>query len=240
MFANEVAIENPGAPYILRAPLRCLVVGGSGSGKTSALLNCVCLPELSPFACVIWCGPTASLNQSKLQYAKEVLDERAAEKWDLEEGLILVPCDDKIDKERVNSIIDHSYSLSLPTLIVFDDLYTLGGTDQKFIAEMFTAGRHRLVSVAELRQRVYGGTAGVRDVRLSCNCFILCDFGEKSEVSRLLKGRGGEEAEFALRCYNDALRDEHGFLLIDDQARGTDAKYRYRRCGLGRLFVRPK
>ena len=234
LFEGERAIDNPGAPLLLRAPLRLCAVGASGSGKTTAVLQCVVLPELSPFGIVVWAAPAASLRQVKLANAKALLDERAAARG-LAEGLILVPCDDGIDTRRIEDIVDEAFELGLASLIVFDDLLFSKKDDHAYMANLFVNGRHRLVSVCECRQRVFGGSSVARDTRLQCNAFILAKFGQADEVRRLAGQicAGKAEAERMTALWARCVAAPHGFLLVDLQG---DGPFRFRDSGLARGF----
>lgn len=234
LFEGEVAIENPGAPLVLRAPLRICCVGSSGSGKTSALLRCVVLAEPSPFAIVFWCAPAESLRQVKLQNAKAILDQRAEERG-LTAGLItLETTDDGIPTEELDRLIDQAFEEGLPSLVVFDDLLYAKKGDQLYIANLYVNGRHRLASVAECRQRIFSGAAA-RDTRLQCNAFILADFGQKDEVARLASQICADKKQAAqmVDFYGRATSKKYGFLLVDLQ---NPPPWRFRDSSLERGF----
>ena len=43
------------------------VEANAGSGKTTAVLQCVVLPELSPFGIVVWAAPAALVTTGQTQ-----------------------------------------------------------------------------------------------------------------------------------------------------------------------------
>lgn len=237
---DEIVEANPGAPVILSAPLRLVAIGASGSGKTSALLKDVVLPKLSPFGLVIWCGPAHSLRQPKLQRAKEILDERAAERG-LDAGLVFVDCTTGIDSARVDELVDLAFDNDMASLVVFDDLM-YQRKNQSFISNLYTNGRHRRASVCELRQRAFSDGREARDNRVNANAFILCT-AQADEINMLLRQICDTRAEAAraFGFWQDATEnDKHGYLIIDKEAPlkpKTGPSYRYRKSGLTELYV---
>ena len=122
LLKDEEKLINPFAPRIIKCPFRALVAGSSGSGKTFNFLENIVLPEESPNKIIIWCSPSASLKQSKLLAAAEILDARGFLEG-IEKSFVPIPCDNgDIPSEKIESILDLAFENKIPCLLVFDDL----------------------------------------------------------------------------------------------------------------------
>ena len=237
LLENEEKIDNEYAPRIIKCPFRALVCGSSGSGKTFSFLNNIVLPDESPNKLIIWCSPSQSLKQSKLQAAADILDTRGKLEG-IEKSFIEVPCDDgKINIERIEKVLNVAFESKIPTLLVFDDLVAVDNKSRRYIASQFMNGRHRNCSIAELRQRIFSNDgSSVRDARLNCNLYILCRFPSDGEVAQLcnqLINDSVERRKFMDR-YKDSTKKEFGFLLVDLQ---NIPPWRFRKSSLDELYL---
>jgi hypothetical protein len=227
--------DNSGAPYTLAAPMRMMVAGRSGAGKTTAFIKCVLDDPRCPQRVIIWVSNAWSAQQPSVSEARERFNERAAQAG-RDYGWVDIPAEGKdIDVEKITAVIEACFELDLPNLVVFDDLVMASKKTRQFIQELFVNGRHKGASVAELRQQIFGGE--VRMIRLNCTHLLLCDFGQMDEVANLLRqvSSDKEEAQKVLALYRNAIGDHggHGFLLI---CRLMSRPWKYRRSGLGTLY----
>lgn len=228
----EPEVQKVPAPFI-QPPFRALVAGESGSGKTFSFLTHVILPAESGLSVVIWCSPSASLQQSKLRTAADIINAR--------DGCLFVPvpCDDGvIDEARISHVLGLAFADGLLSIVVFDDLVSVKPASRRFIASMFMNARHQNASVAELRQRVFSSDgSSARDARLNCNLFMLGRFSSDGEVATLANQLTSNAAEkdLLVRRYRKVTAKKHGFILIDLQA-PRDSPYRFRDSGLTTLF----
>ncbi len=203
-------------PFQLQHPFRAISAGKSGSGKTFWILKNILLDKHMPFDKVIWVAPKFSIEQSKLQDVKKKLKNK----------LILV---EGLDKELLQKMIDAKPKAE-QWLIVLDDLITK--TDDPFISDLFTAGRHKNISTIEILQRIYAGKSG-RTHRLNSDYFILSDFPDKSEIRMLFRQIDPKHVEKLMDCYEKSIsRNEgHGVFVVDqkykdEQSGGNLLKYR--------------
>ena len=188
--------------FQLQHPFRAISAGKSGSGKTTWILKNILLAKNQPFDKIIWCAPKFSLEQAKLQEVKKKLKSK----------LVLV---EGLDKELLQDLIDKKPKRE-QWLIVLDDLLTK--TDDPFISDLFTAGRHKNISTIEILQRIYAGKSG-RTHRLNSDYFLLCDFPDKSEIRSLFRQIDPKHVEKLMECYTESVgRDQgHGCMVVDQK-----------------------
>ena len=195
--------SNPGAPRIPPHPWRGVIAGASGSGKTYACLEHFILDPDSPFDFVVWCAPTASLEQPKLKIAAE----------QAKMPIIFV---DGLDEEKIAAAMDQGKKTGMQGLIVIDDLMDKS-SKSPFVEKLFTAGRHSNVSTLELVQRIF--TDGSRSHRLNTDLFLVFDFGARSELAKLAQQMSPMRWRDIVKAYEDASRSPARFLMIDGCAR---------------------
>lgn len=198
---GEIQYRNAN-PLQFKHPFRAISVGKSGSGKTYWLLKNILLDKHQPFDKILWCAPKFSLEQSKLQEVKKKMKGK----------LILI---EGLDKEKLGDLIENKPKQE-QWLIVLDDLITK--TDDPFISDLFTAGRHKNISTIEILQRVYAGKSG-RTHRLNSDYFILHSFPDVSEVRMLLKQLEPKHFNKLFDSYLESIQrdDGHGALIVDNK-----------------------
>lgn len=203
-------------PFQLIHPYRAICCARSGGGKSYWILKNILLDTKMPFDLVIWCAPPFSLQQSKLQQVKKKLGNKLM----LIEGL---------DQEKLQNLIEHKKK-SDQWLIVLDDL--MSKTDEKFINDLFTSGRHLNISTIEIVQRLFGSKNG-RTHRLNAEYFILGSFPDQTEVRHLLRQLEPKHYNALMDCYKQSTeRDQgHGMFIIDN-------KYHDPQTGAGLLKYR--
>ena len=234
LLKDEKKIINIDAPRVIKCPFRCICAGSSGSGKTTSFLNSVVLPE-GPNKVVIWASPSASLRQSKLTAAAEILNDRA-NKANIEAGFIPVECDNgNIPTERIELLVDACFADGIPCLLVFDDLVSVKSNSRRYISNCFMNMRHRNCSVASLSQRIFTDSSA-RDTRLNANLFLLCEFPNELEVYNLARQLISDKVVIKkfMNRYADATTKQYGYLLIDLQ---NVEPWRFRKSGLDELYL---
>ena len=212
-------------PLQLQHPFRAISAGKSNSGKSYWLLKNLLLDPMMPFDKVIWCAPAFSLEQAKLQDVKKVLGSK----------LVFV---EGLDEEKLKEMVDVKPKKE-QWLIVFDDL--MSKTDNGFINDLFTSGRHKNISTIEVLQRVYAGKSG-RTHRLNCDYFMLHSFGDGSEVRSLLRQLDPKNFNKVYDWYCQSIKRDkgHGCLIIDNQYHGEHVGgglLKYRDSALDRTWV---
>lgn len=215
-------------------PMRMMLYGGTGTGKTHFLLNTILYSKHSPWDRVLWVAPKFSLEQPSLEEAQKKLKDRLIRiEGDTQLGIV-APHDAKLEAAVEQGHID-----DLAQLVVFDDLMS---SKSRLLTDLFTSGRHRGVSVAVLNQRIFTGTAGDRTRRLNADWFVLFHLGGTGEVGTLAQQLDRETWKEVTAAYKQAVEGKPlgSYLLIDKlAARSTDPKIRslqYRDSSLTRVF----
>ena len=178
-YTNENKIEhNSKWPYIPDHPYRILIVGGSGSGKTNALLNLI-------------------NNQSDIDkiylYAKDPYEAKYQYLINKREKVGLDHFDDpKAFMEYSNdmqdvykSIGDYNPRKNHKVLIVFDDMIADMINNKRLdpiVTELFSRGRKINISVAFISQSYFKVP---EDVRLNTTHFFIMKIPNKTELQQI-------------------------------------------------------
>lgn len=237
LVARGKRARNPGAPRLPSHPFRLCALGQSGSGKTMWVVRHVILDPQSPFDRIIWCAPADSLQQRIVRdLVKAFKDEKAdiRERFVTVEGITSAKSLEKLDK-----LVEEGDRNDWQQLVVLDDLISEIGKSA-FVQKLFTAGRHKNLSVCELVQRVF--EPGTRTHRVGTDWYALFNFADKTEASTLFRQIAPRDWKQIAEAYHDATlgRGPGSALVIDLQAaRSQDpahAQLRFRREDLHTVY----
>jgi hypothetical protein len=184
-------------PLLFQHPCRGVICGSSGTGKTRFILEDIVLHKDSPFDKVIFVAPKFSLEQEKLQIAKDMMGER----------MILI---EGLNEAQIQEELENSFYEGNQTLIIFDDLMN---KKSRYMTDLFTSGRHRNASIVELTQRIF--TDGRRTNRCNTDYYVIFNFGDKLEFRNLALQLEPKHFKEIMELYDDATEDPHGCLIID-------------------------
>jgi len=208
--------------------LRMCVIGGSGTGKTSFLVQFITkfLRVEKLYVCA------KHLDQPKFQWLKNFYTEveeninqklrkqkkqdnfRIIEAWtnDLNE----FPTVDELDKTKKN-------------VIVFDDMILEKDPTNK-IGNAFVRGRHHGASVFFLSQTFFGIN---RKIRLNTNYYAIFNLPSMTEITRIHREVAPdlEKKEF-LELFRIALAEPYNFFFIATEEKKKMLKYRQNLDGL--------
>ena len=178
----------------IKIPFRMLIVGNSGSGKTSTLMNLIYnMPDT--FEEIIICC------KSKAEPIYEFLEDKYKKNKEvkiMEFGKDGLPDIDKMDKEQQR-------------LIVFDDLVT--EKDQKQICEAFIRARKKNCSLCYLSQSYY---AVPRLIRANLTYIIIKMVSSLKNLTMILREYSlGVDKKIFKQIYDDATSNKMNFLLLD-------------------------
>lgn len=191
-------------------PLRCLVVGSSGSGKTNLALNIIHNKHNLKFQ-NIYVFSRSFEQPAYLELQDTLLSAR--KKMGREVGYVYSSCDDLIplDMCKPNS------------LIIFDDCKS---EKQDKIKEYFTRGRHKHISCIYLSQSY--GLVDMQVIRNNLN--MLCAFPQNLHYTkRIYDDFVGSDMSFdefknlCRRCW----KEPYGFISIDTRHKVSSGKYKF-------------
>jgi GTPase SAR1 family protein len=178
----------------IKIPFRMLIVGNSGSGKTSTLLNLIYnMPDT--FQEIIICC------KSKAEPLYEFIEDKYSKDKSVKimefakDGL---PDIDKMDKEKQR-------------LLIYDDL--INEKDQRAICESFIRARKRNCSLCYLSQSYY---AVPKMIRNNLTYIIIKQLSSLKNLTMIMREYSlGVDKKEMKEMYDDATSDKQGFLMLD-------------------------
>ena len=183
----------------LNLPLRMVIVGSSGSGKTNSLLNLINHIGCFEYIHII----TKSIDGDPLY---EYLQDKFKDTINISEGIDTIPDLDTFDKTMNN-------------LVVIDDLIL--ERDQKVIEEFFIRCRKKGVSVIYLSQSWFKIPITIRQ---NLNYIIIKKFGSTKDITALCRDYSfGLDTDELKQIYRFCVNaDFKNFMLIDLNANDDD------------------
>ena len=178
-YTNENIIEhNSKWPYIPDHPYRTFVVGGSGSGKTNALLNLINnQPDIDKIYLY-----AKDPYESKCQYLINKHEKVRLDHFDDHKAFIEYSNDMQDVHKNIN---DSNPRKKRKVLIVFDDMIDDMINSKKLdsiVTELFIRGRKLNISIFFITQSYFKVP---KDVRLNLHIFLSRKFLTKENFSKL-------------------------------------------------------
>jgi hypothetical protein len=186
-------------------PSRIGIFGSSGSGKTHWLVKYLCSLGLSQYDQLLYVAPHGTLQQPKLKVL--------AQKWGPYCHFI-----EGLDEAKIENLISEGFKATPPyqTMVILDDLMQ-ETSKSKYINSLWISGRHRNVSVCEMRQSIFAGSN--RLARVNMEYYVLGKNGsQKDEAARLFAQitHNKRDREMLMTAYHKITnRSPPGFLIID-------------------------
>ena len=200
-------------PYVPDHPHRILIVGGSGSGKTNALMNLldhqldidkIYLYVKDPF-------------EDKYQYLirkredvgqKYLSDPEAFVEWS------------KDIEDVYPNIDDYNPGKQRKITVVFDDMITDKLPPR--VTELFIRGRKLGISVIFITQSYFRVP---KDIRLNCTHYFLMGIPNKKELQQISYNHAVElDFRDFKKLYSRCVQNVHDFMVIDTTLPGNDAR----------------
>ena len=209
-YTNEYKIEhNPKWPYIPDHPYRILIVGGSGSGKTNALLNLIHnhldIDKIYLYA--------KDPYERKYQY---LIDKREKVGIDhFKDPKAFMEYSDDM-QDVYNNIEDYNPGNKRKILIVFDDMIEDMINNKKLnpvVTEFFIKSRKLNISIVFITQSYFKVP---KDVRLNSTHFFIMKIPNKRELQQIaLNHSSGIEFKDFIKIYKKCTAEPHSFLVND-------------------------
>jgi len=190
--------------HLLKIPFRMLIVGGSGSGKTSTALEMIHRMSNTFEKIIICCK---SKEEPLYEYLESKIPKGAL---DFYEGIENVP---NVDEFKGTGQM----------LAIFDDLVL--DKNQSRIEQFFIRGRKigGGISCMYLSQAYYKTP---KTIRVNCNYMVLKKLSSKRDLKMILSEFSlGKDVDELTHTYKYATSDQLSFLLIDVDA-PDEAKFR--------------
>ena len=216
-YTNENKINhNPNWPYIPDHPYRILIIGGSGSGKTNALLNLI-------------------NNQSDIDkiylYAKDPYEDKYQLLINKRESMGLKYFNNpKAFIEYSNDMYDiykniNDYNLDKENkiLTVFDNMIADMINNKKLnsiVTELFIRGRKLNISLVFITQSYFKVP---KDVRLNTTHFFILKIPTERELQQIAKNHSSDiDFKDFVRIYKKCMDKPFSFLVSDTTFASND------------------
>ena len=221
-YTNENIIEhNSKWPYIPDYPYRILIIGGSGSGKTNALLNLI---NNQPDIDKIYLYPKDPY-EAKYQY---LINKREKVGLDHFDGLKAFMEYSNDMQDVYKNIEDYNPIKKRKILIVFDDMIADMINNNKLnpvVTELFIRGR----KLKSYFKKSYFKVP--KDVRLNSTHFFIMKISNKRELQQIALNHSSDiDFKDFMNIYKKCTTEPYSFLFNDTT---LDDHLRFRKNLLG-------
>ena len=222
-YTNENIIEhNSKWPYIPDHPYIILIIGGSGSGKTNALLNLINnQPDIDKIYLYAK-DPYEAKYQYLINKRKKVgLDHFEHPKAFMEYS------NDMQDVHK--NIDDYNPRKKRKVLIVFDDMIADMINDKKLdsiVTDLFIRGRKFNISIVFITRSYFKVPKGVR---LNSTHFFIIKIPNKRELQQIALNHSSDiDFKCFMKVYNKCTKEPYSFL-VNDTTLPSDDPLRFRK-----------
>ena len=196
-------------PFIPDHLYRILIIGGSGSGKTNALLNLITEQDVIDKMYLY----AKDLSEPNYEFLiKKGKDVRTKHFGDPN---TFIECSNAMDDVHQN-IDDYNPSWKRKNLIVFDDLIPDLMSNKKFqaiIKELFIRCRKLNISLVFNTQYYFSVP---KDVRLNSTPYLIMTISNKRELQNIAINHFADiDYNDFVRIYRECTRKPYSFLTID-------------------------
>ena len=221
-YTNENIIEhNSKWPYIPDHPYRILIVGGSGSGKTNALLNLINnQPDIDKIYLY-----AKDLYEKKYQYLINKREKVGLNHFNDPKAFMEYSND---MQDLYENIEDYNPIKKRKILIVFDDIIADMINNNKLnpiVPELFIRGRTRNISVVFITQSY----KVPKDVRLNSTHFCIMKIPNKRELQQIALNHSSDiDFKDFMNIYKKCTAEPYSFL-VNDTTLPSDDPLRFRK-----------
>ena len=222
-YTNENIIEhNSKWPYIRDHPYRILIIGGSGSGKTNALLNLI---NNQPDIDKIYLS-AKDPNEEKYQYLINKREKVGLDRFDDPKAFIEYSNDMQDVHQNID---DYNPRKKRKVLIVFDDMIAGMINNKKLdsiVTELFIRGRKLNISIVFITQSYFKVP---KDVRLNSTNFFIMKVPNKRDLQQIaLNHSSGIDFKDFMKICKKCTKEPYSFL-VNDTTMSSDNPLRFRK-----------
>ena len=209
-------------PYIPDWPYRILIIGGSGSGKTNALLNLInSQPDISKIYFY-----AKDPYEAKYQFLINKREKVGLNRFNDPKAFI----EYSNDKQDVYKNIDeYNTDKERKILIVFDDMIADMINNKKLnsiVTELFIRGRKLNISLVFITQSYFKVP---KDVRLNSTHFFIMKIPNKRELQQIALNHSSDiNSKDFIKIYKKYTAEPYSFL-VNDATLASDNPLRFRK-----------
>ena len=207
-YTNENIIEhNSKWPYIPDHPYRILIIGGSGSGKTNALLNLINnQPDIDKILLY-----AKDPYEKKYQYLINKREKVAINHFNDPKAFMEYSND---MQDVYKNIEDYNPINKRKVLIIFDDMIADMVSNNKLnpmVTKLFIRGRELNISIAFITQSHFKVP---KDVRLNSTHFFIMKIPNKRELQQIALNHSSDiDLKDFMNIYNKSTKEPYSFLV---------------------------
>ena len=226
-YTNENKIEhNLKWPYIPDHPYRILIIGGSGSGKTNALLNLINnQPDIDKIYLYV-----KDPYEAKYQYLINKREKVGLDHFDDPKAFIEYSND---MQDTYKNIEDYNPKNNRKVLTVFDDMIADTINNKKLdsiVNKLFIKGRKINISIVFITQSYF---KVLRVVRLNTTHFFILKIPNKREVQQIASHQSSDiDFKDFMKIFRKYTAEPYSFLVNDTTLPSNDP-LRFRKNLLG-------
>ena len=222
-YTNENIIEhNSKWPYIPDHPYRILIIGGSGSGKTNALLNLINnQPDIDKIYLY-----AKDPYEAKYQYLINKREKVGLDHSDDPKAFIEYSND---MQDAYKNIDNYNLRKKRKVLIVFDDMIAdiiNNNKSNPIVTELFIGGRKLNISIVFIMQSYFKVS---KDLRLNSTHFFILKIPNKRELQQIPLNHSADiDFKDFMEIYKKYSKEPYSFL-VNDTTLPSDDPLRFRK-----------
>ena len=222
-YTNENKTQhNLKLPSIPDHPYRILMIGGSGSGKSNALLNLI---ENQPDIDQIYLY-AKNLYEAKYQYLINIRKKVGLKHFNDPKAFIEYSND---MQDVYKNIDEYNIDKDRKILIVFDDMIADMINNKKLnsiVTELFIRGRKLNISLVFITQSYFKVP---KDVRLNTTHFFIMKIPNKRELQQIALNHSSDiDFKDFIKIYKKCTDEPYSFL-VNDTTLASDNPLRFRK-----------
>ena len=204
-------------PYIPDHPYRILIIGGSGSGKTNALINLI--NEQNDIDKIYFYAK--DLSELKYEYFIKKREDVGIKH--VNNSNAFIECSGTMNDVYEN-INDYNLSRRRKILIVFDDMIGDIMTSKKFqsiIRELFIRCRKLNISLVFITPSYFSVP---KDFRRNSTQYLIMKINNKGELQNIAINHSADiDHQDFMKIYRECTNEPFNFLTIDNSLLASDS-----------------